>query len=196
MIQVSGERFSGNLFIHTRVLLGLDPVVSAFVEERRGNNSVPWQVWGRQNTRWCLDETSTERLPVPSRTYGLKVIDRVPHPSLRGRRLRIRDFNPYATYSKRDALLEDWQYGRLVSGSARILAGQIFAEDVDSHLPYREIITEESFDIAEAMLDHDKIVMSNVRLHVTVFFVPVLMLIFNFKRRAGKDEETLTVLWF
>jgi hypothetical protein len=84
-----------------------------------------------------------------------------------GHRLRVRDFNPFATLADEpagDASLEDWRKGRIVREPLCIAAGPFFAKDVESHLPYREVITEELFDLTEVMIDDNQIVLKKVML--------------------------------
>jgi hypothetical protein len=158
------------LYIHIRVFLGLDPHVSSFLSECE-DDSVPWDVWGPQNSRWCPSDWSGWRYA----SYGLRVIDSIVDPldtesveaEIPERRLRLRDFNSYAFAN---SILEDsdpleaWQKGRVVTESSRIPAGTIFLEDVESHLPYREVITEKRFDITEVMMDENQIVLLKVLL--------------------------------
>jgi hypothetical protein len=77
------------------------------------------------------------------------------------------DFNPYAlatSLSDDDAALEAWQKGRVVTEASRIPRGNFFLKDVESHLPYREVVTEESFDLTEVMMDANQIVLLKVAL--------------------------------
>jgi len=77
------------------------------------------------------------------------------------------DFNPYAlatSVSDDDAALEAWQKGKAVTETSCIPAGNFFMRDVESRLPYREVVTEESFDLTEVMMDANQIVLLKVAL--------------------------------
>lgn len=79
-----------------------------------------------------------------------------------GRRLRLRDFNSYAfgsSTSDNDVTMEAWRRGRVESESSWMSAGRFFTQDVESFLPYREVVTEETFDLTEVMLDENQIVL-------------------------------------
>jgi hypothetical protein len=61
--------------------------------------------------------------------------------------------------------LEDWQEGRVVTEPLRIRAGALFAQDIESHLPYREVIAKERFSRTNVMMDENQIVFLKVRLY-------------------------------
>jgi hypothetical protein len=159
----SGQTHRSTLLIHSRVFFGLDPYVST-----SQSHPIPWETWGPQHTRWYLTDWSGWRYA----SYGLKVIDAVSQGSefvigASDRRLRLMDFNPYAlatSLSDDDAALEAWQKGRVVTEASRIPRGNFFLKDVESHLPYREVVTEESFDLTEVMMDANQIVLLKVAL--------------------------------
>jgi hypothetical protein len=165
-----GHPVRSTLLIHSRVFFGLDPYVSASQEESQ-SHIVPWEAWGPQNTRWYLADWSGWRYA----SYGLKVIDAVRQGSeldlnaigASDRRLRLMDFNPYAlatSVSDDDAALEAWQKGKAVTETSCIPAGSFFMRNVESRLPYREVVTEESFDLTEVMMDANQIVLLKVAL--------------------------------
>jgi len=162
-----GHPIKSTLLIHSRVFFELDPCVSASSEESQPR---PWDAWGPQNTRWYPTDWSGWRYA----SYGLKVIDTAGQGSdldsddvaeVSDRRLRLRDFNPYAlatSISDDDEALEAWQKGRVVTESSWIPAGGFFKSNVESHLPYREVMTEELFDLTEVIMDENHIVLLKV----------------------------------
>ena len=160
--QMPADTYIRKLFVHIRVFLGMDPRVSRFLTETP-SSSVPWEIWGPQNTRWCLGSFVDRSYTL----YGLKAIDIVLPVANEidglGYRLRVWDFNPYAPSNPEDnTLLEDWQKGSVVTECLRIPKGALFAEDVESHLPYREVITKEHFKLSDAMIDGAQIVLKKV----------------------------------
>jgi hypothetical protein len=165
--QLGGPTLSHTLFIHIRVFIGLDPIVSTFLEEQR-DIPVPWSVWGPQNTRWCRGDLIT----IGYASYGLKVIDSFDSiddvTGTMGARLRLRDFNPYAfPPSKSDVELGDRPRGKVITEPFRFPAGEIFAEEVESRLPYREVISEECFrNFTEVMMDGNQIVLLKVTYYI------------------------------
>jgi hypothetical protein len=188
------------LFIHLRVFFGLDPHVCTFLEEHQGS-LVPWEVWGPRNTRWCLKNWKSYAYA----SYGLKSIDAFPGPSdstndLPPRfarcRLRLRDFNPFATSGPEpagDVSLEEWRKGRVIREPLCIPAGSFFAKDVVSYLPYREVITEEFFDLMEAIIDDNQIILKEVMLFCPDFSCNLRD--FDHQRDVGNGDK-LTVLRF
>ena len=167
-----GNQFTSSLFIHSRIFFGLDSDVSAFLKESQGN-TIPWKFWGPQNTRWYPADWSGWRYS----SYGLKVVDSVRQDEnleSRDRRIRLRDYNSYALGSfdsDDDETLQPWQKGMVVKEISHIHAPDFFAEDVESHLPYREVITEQLFDFSEVIMDEIQIVLLKV-LH---FFSIILL---------------------
>jgi hypothetical protein len=157
------DALKSSLFIHSRVFFGLDSDVSAFSQESQ-DGVIPWEVWGPQNTRWYPADWSGWRYS----SEGLKVVDsisRVADLASTDRRIRLRDFNPYALAplaSDDDATLETWQKGTVVKEPSQIHAPMFFAEDVESCLPYREVLTEELFDFSEVIMDENQIVLLKV----------------------------------
>jgi len=156
---------TGSFFVHIRVFLGMDPRVSAYSNEGLGA-IIPWEVWGPRNTRWYFD-SMTER---PYTLYGLKAIDFVlppfdpslAEPETSCYQLRVLDFNPYSISTSNlqdEGLLEDWQKGKIITECLRTAAGTLFAKDVESYLPYREVITKDCFVLSDVMIDDCRIVL-------------------------------------
>lgn len=78
------------------------------------------------------------------------------------RYLRVRDFNPYAlAYAEEDR--DGWR-GRIVREPSTILAEDAFDQDVVSHLPYCEIVSEEAFNVTDVMMDDGRILLLKVSL--------------------------------
>jgi len=113
------------LYIHIRVFLGLDPCVASFVQGCK-ERLVPWEIWGPQNTRWSVINTSSGCRPV---SYGLKTVEPVLMRGLErmNHSLRIWDFNSYTLLA--------WQKGRVVTESTRPSHEHIFMQVVQSSLP-------------------------------------------------------------
>lgn len=153
------------LVVHTRVFLGLDPHVCEFLKKDQ-SSLIPWEVWGPQNSRWFPNDW----IGHPYAICGLRVVDACNATSRvvsRGKRLRLRDFNPYAVpfpITADDTSLGNWRKISFIKEPLRIPAGTTFAEDVESHLPYREVITEENFDVTDVMMDDERIILRKVTL--------------------------------
>jgi hypothetical protein len=159
VMEPSGHIPMHTLFVHIRVFLGLDTSVSAYP-------LVPWYIWGPKNSRWSLFEWTYHR----SSSYGLRVVDMKPSPLESDAgitentkyALRLRDFNLYALSTVVGDASEDWRVSRDVTEPLRIPAGTMFVQDVVSQLPYREVMTEALFDLAEVMMDGNQIVLLKV----------------------------------
>lgn len=154
------------LLVHSRV----------FVQSANGGLSVPWGAWGPRNSRW-FHETH----PHWYKSYGLKVIGLCDEPgdqlrNISGRKLRLLDFNPYATTS-----LDDSTKYPIVTGPSTmvgVLEHSRFTQDVVTYLPYREVEIEERFDLTELMMDGDQIVVKKVML-ILFYFIFTYVLIFT-----------------
>jgi hypothetical protein len=108
-----------------------------------------WDKWAHK-TRWFRDSVN---INWQHSIYGYRVIDWVGAPNER-RRLRIRDFNPNAA-------------GMHTHAEASVIPSSgIFAKDLESSLPYREVLSEDTFDaggrIRDLMIDEDRILFLKV----------------------------------
>ena len=96
------------------------------------------------------------------------------------RKIKVKDFNPYAIAREATCRVDQDAEGgnntkaedgksqpriRLVTGSAIVRAGVTFQQDVVSHLPYREIVTEEPMEVSDVMLDDNRILCLKVSSH-------------------------------
>ncbi|KIM80998.1 hypothetical protein PILCRDRAFT_821845 [Piloderma croceum F 1598] len=150
------------VYIHVRAFFGSDPKLPSLLRESE-DHSVPWNAWGPSNTRWGKSWCHA--------AYGLRVIDMLVERLSRDsfyKKLRLLDFNSYTLSSSvphSGASLESLRQGRVVTEGSRIPAGPIFHEDVNSYLPYREVITEEHLDIDTVVriwMDENRIVLLQV----------------------------------
>jgi len=80
------------------------------------------------------------------------------------RLLRIRDFNPYSLAQSAAEATEGsgkgkgknksrWRTPRLVTGPSTTPVHGVFKEDIISWLPYTEVVSEESFEVTDVMMD-------------------------------------------
>ena len=141
-----------------------------------------WHEWGPLNTRWFQDLLSTNWQHA---IHGLRTVECVvdgerngdPHVhghqhlehTTRKRKLRIRDFNPNvvgdAIIAKRDEKKDEGKNKWKVVTTMDTVAGaeDVFEEEVWSALPYREVATEETVQVAEVMMDESRILLIKVR---------------------------------
>lgn len=121
---------------------------------------LPWSTWGPQHTtcfRLQRDETWQSSL------YGFRVIEpiNVPEVSREHRRLRIRDFNPHIARNYHAQDKSGW-HGRLVEGELISTRSWPFTEPLGSALPYREVVSEEVFDVDDTLIDGSRILLLKV----------------------------------
>ena len=138
-----------------------------------------WQEWGPQNTRWFQDLLSTnwqhaihglrtvECVPVGERTGEAHVHGQPHWEHMTGtHRLRIRDFNPNVVSSavvarrKKDGDKNKWKVVTAKNSVAN--AKNVFEEEIWSALPYQEVVTEETVQVAEVMMDENRILLIKV----------------------------------
>jgi len=141
-----------------------------------------WDDWGPQNTRWFQDTLSTNWQHA---IHGLRTVECVldgegngdPHAHghqhlehmTRERKLRIRDFNPNIVEAavsvereeKKDEGKNKW---KVVTTKDPVAGAEdVFEEEIWSALPYREVVTEETVQVAEVMMDECRILLIKVR---------------------------------
>jgi hypothetical protein len=149
--------------IHT-FLHPSQPILEFMATSTILDDSIPWEVWGPRNTRWFSGNiTDWQHSLHGHRT--VEIVDSPPTPDTTGipfpqRKLRLRDFNPY-TLARTNDHGDGWR-GRVVRESSTIAAQDAFKQDVVSHLPYREVISKETFDVTDVMMDDDRILLLKV----------------------------------
>jgi hypothetical protein len=129
---------------------------------------VAWDRWGPQNTRWFSERMSADWQHA---LHGYRTVDTVPPIGGRGdspwlRRLRIRDYNPHAIARHlREKEAGGWDgraVCRVVTSPSVVPAQGAFEHDVVSTLPYREIISAETFVVTDVMMDDSRILLLKV----------------------------------
>lgn len=141
-----------------------------------------WHEWGPQNTRWFQDLQSTNWQHA---IYGLRTVECVLVGERDGnahahehhhqwehttgtRKLRIRDFNPNVVRDaiiatnegKKDGDKNKWKVVTTKDSVAN--TENVFEEEIWSALPYREVVTEETVQVAEVMMDESRILLIKV----------------------------------
>jgi hypothetical protein len=141
-----------------------------------------WHEWGPQNTRWFQDLLSTNWQHA---IHGLRTVECVLVDERDGnahvhghqqwehttgtRKLRIRDFNPNVVRDavaakregKKDGDKNKWKVVTTKDSVAN--TNNVFEEEIWSALPYREVVTEETVQVAEVMMDESRILLIKVR---------------------------------
>lgn len=141
-----------------------------------------WHEWGPQNTRWFQDLLSTNWQHA---IHGLRTVEcvlageRGVNTHAHGdhqlehtagmRKLRIRDFNPNVVRDaivaqregKKDGDKNRWKV--VTTMDSVVNAMNAFEEEIRSSLPYREVVTEETVQVAEVMMDESRILLIKVR---------------------------------
>jgi hypothetical protein len=138
-----------------------------------------WGEWGPQNTRWFQDLLSTNWQHA---IYGLRTVECVPVGESNGdahahihqhwehttgtHKLRIRDFNPNlvrgAVVTKRDQGEDKNKWKVVTTEDSVTNTKNVFEEEIWSALPYREVVTEETVQVAEVMVDESRILLIKV----------------------------------
>ncbi|KAF9652341.1 hypothetical protein BDM02DRAFT_3183732 [Thelephora ganbajun] len=136
-----------------------------------------WHEWGPENTRWFQDLLSTNWQHA---IHGLRTVECVPvgernvdvhahahqhwEHTTETHKLRIRDFNPNvargAIITERDRKDEDKNRWKIVVTKNSVAnTKNVFEEEIWSALPYREVVTEETVQVAEVMMDESRILL-------------------------------------
>lgn len=153
-------------FVNAGTFLHPPPAVTEFINKAENPDaSVPWEIWGPQNTRWFPEDSNATDWQ--HALYGYRAVDAMgSYASLSDKRkIRVRDFNPYNLTRITEADDDDdgWR-GQVVQEPSMIPARDAFAYDVVSTLPYREIESEESFPVTDVMMDDCRVLLLKVRL--------------------------------
>lgn len=141
-----------------------------------------WHEWGPQHTRWFQDLLSTNwqhaihgLRTVECVLVGERNVETLPNGhqhwehATGTHKLRIRDFNPNVV---RDAIIvkkkgkksEDKNKWKVVTTNDPVAGTKnVFEEEIWSALPYREVVTEETVQVAEVMMDESRILLIKVR---------------------------------
>ncbi|KAJ8591264.1 hypothetical protein M405DRAFT_880566 [Rhizopogon salebrosus TDB-379] len=130
----------------------------ATLNDSSSPRSLSWAMWGPQNTSWFQGEL----LRWPQSLYGFRTVGSTSGDSgfWGPRRLCIRDFNLHVAcnYGAEDAAE---RRSRLVQGELTTTISRPFIESLGSTLSYREIVSEELFDVTETMMDESRILLLN-----------------------------------
>jgi hypothetical protein len=156
-------------FVNISVFLNFLPSSSASsvsCEERQGVVvegkatsviNLTWDKWGPKNTRWFRDMLSTNWQHA---IFGYRTVDWIQVAGTeegdgnRSHMLRVRDFNPHVVRAGGDGV---------VTEPSILPSADVFLEDVESSLPYREILSTEVADVCEVMMDACRILLLKVR---------------------------------
>jgi hypothetical protein len=134
---------------------------------------VPWEAWGPQNTRWFQVDRQAIYRPHHQTLHGQRAIDAVPCEVLgeyesgnnnvrKEQRLRVRDFNPNAVRrSARGQMEKGWKC-RAVTAPSTTFTEVAYEENIISSLPYTEVISEETFYIADVMIGGSQLLLLKV----------------------------------
>jgi hypothetical protein len=138
------------------------PVLDFLAASTRPDEPIPWEVWGPHNTRWFSEDISIDWQHALHGYRTVEIVD-PPETDLSPPKLRLRDFNPYALARMAELgdVCEGW-HGRVVRQPSIIPARDAFVQDIVSHLPYCEIISEETFDVTDVMMDDGRILLLKV----------------------------------
>ena len=86
--------------------------------------------------------------------------------------LRIRDFNPYSfpnefhrleTLNGKGKHKARWRAPRLVTESSTTSVKGVFKHDIESSLPYMEVVSEDTFEVTDVMMDDCRLLLLKVR---------------------------------
>ena len=165
--QLDGLAHPFVFFVNIHTFLHPSQLVLDFMASAKPEDPIPWEIWGPHNTRWFSENISTDWQHALHGYRTIEVMDPEPSnttaPLVSQPKLRVRDFNPYALASmKVDGDDCKSQRGRVVREPSTIPAREVFAQDVVSHLPYREIVSEETFDVTDVMMDDSRILLLKV----------------------------------
>ncbi|KAF9233426.1 hypothetical protein BU15DRAFT_53930 [Melanogaster broomeanus] len=127
--------------------------------------TLPWALWG-PDTHWFPDSLNVDW---QNSVYGFRTVESLNEDNVLGgyfsrrpRKLRVRDFNPNLAFHYHKEDLSGWN-GRFVPGQRMGRKGtgiiRPFVEPLGKGLSYREVVSRESFDVTEAMMDESRILL-------------------------------------
>lgn len=176
-------------FVNLRTFLYPSQTISDHLAEHGSAEPISWELWGPENTRWFPETTGTDWQHA---LYGYRAVEALNAAALFAdppiqRNLRVLDFNPYTlTQMVDDEDEKDGWRGRIVRVPSFISAQDAFAHDIVSSLPYREIISKETFTVTYVMMDDRRILLLKVR-HTTYIVLSRLLICLQ---RAQEGELT------
>jgi hypothetical protein len=122
-----------------------------------------------EETKVGEESNDRDTVAVESAVQGGETIDEfVNAPPIAKRHLRLRDFNLYAIRNVLDEPEKFMELNNQDGNMRRIvtepstLSGQGVLDDVESWLPYIEIVSKETFEITDVMLDEARILLMTV----------------------------------
>ncbi|KAI0312459.1 hypothetical protein OF83DRAFT_1146144 [Amylostereum chailletii] len=150
-------------FVTHRSTLVAQVPIAPMIEEP---STVPWEEWGPHGTRWFeSDEAATRWITMAAgqRYVYLSNVEGGHSP------IRVCDFNPY--HVRRElARVEDQTVRtpedntrRVIAGETKVIASNVFQNDVVSSLPYCETTTEAVYKHDGVLLDEERVIGLNVR---------------------------------
>ena len=105
------------------------------------------------------------------------VMNLIPRVPMERSLLRIRDFNPYSftnvsdfgseTFNGKGKHKARWRAPRLVTETSKTSAKGVFTRDIESSLPYMEVVSEDTFEVTDVMMDDCRLLL----LEVSSFFL-------------------------
>jgi hypothetical protein len=158
-------------FVNMRFFLDVVESLSPSIEHTGIGEStavafIPWENWGPKNTRWFRDSLSKNWQHA---IFGLRTVESisdggsVAELDYEKYRLRVRDFNPNAVRMAASCQqVVDEQGGRIIIEPSILPAADVFMYDIESSLPFREIVTTELVDVTEVMMDECRILLLKV----------------------------------
>lgn len=148
-----------SFFILRSAILELESLFAKTCSQPTLNGpKLPWSMWGPQHTTWFQLPRDNEDWE--SSLYGFRVVEPITVPGVprEHRRLLIRDFNPHIARNYHAQDKSGW-HGRLVEGELIGTISRPFTEPLGSALPYREVVSEELFDLDNPLIDESRILL-------------------------------------
>jgi len=149
-------------FVRRSAILRLERLFAKrYKQSTSSGPELPWSMWGPQHTTW-FDQDCTHQ---QNSVYGFRTAG-IYESSGISSRLVIRDFNPHISWNYDAGDITGWR-SQLVRGELATVIRPPFAEPLGSALSYREIVSEELFDVEEIFMDESRVILQKVSRNIT-----------------------------
>ncbi|KAK0431497.1 hypothetical protein EV421DRAFT_1927589, partial [Armillaria borealis] len=154
-------------FFHANLFFEENPhsILASWPHNPTPTNMTPveWDAWGPANTRCFWEHLTTDW---QHELHGMHTAEKVPSGPEDSavsmhRYLRIRDFNPFVVHKGKVLWDESdnshWQWRQVIKETTTTQVEGAFKKNIESSLPYTEVVSRQAFDMTDVMMDDCRI---------------------------------------